>query len=386
MKKALITGIIMVLIAGMLFAGGDSDQGKTGSADEPIRIGVTAPLTGPVALNGQLMKQAIDMAVDDVNNAGGLLGRKVQIFYEDDQATANYSVNAVNKQIFSNKVFAMIGPTLSGNVLAIEQLAAENKLLVLAGVTSPKVPAAKNPWVFTVRANDSLSAKIAFKFSVENLKAKKIGLLHVNDDFGNGALQVIQDYSKEINMPLACVEGLNTGDKDMSGQLLKMKTAGVDAMIVWCHDAEGGIIARQYKEFGLDKNFAFVGTGVFSLQQWYNIVSPEVADGIYSINDYIANNPAPNVQEFHKRYTARYNMSTDLYSAYSWDAIHLLFEGIKRAGVLDTDKVRQALLSMPEYTGVMTVFKFDSSNSGSHQILVVRNKGLTPEVVTTVKE
>jgi branched-chain amino acid transport system substrate-binding protein len=383
MKRVVVLGISLLLMANFLFAAGNS-QGS--SSDEPIRIGVTAPLTGPVALNGQLMRQAIDMAVEDVNNSGGLLGRKVQIFYEDDQATANYSVNAVNKQIFSNKVVAMIGPTLSGNVLAIEQLAAENKLLVLAGVTSPKVTAANNPWVFTIRANDSLSAKIAFKFSIENLKANKIGLLHVNDDFGLGALQVIQDYSKQMNLPLVCVEGLNTGDKDMSGQLLKMKNAGVEAMIVWCHDAEGAIIARQYKEYGLDKQFAFVGTGVFSLAQWYKIVSPEVADGIYSINDYIANNPAPNVQEFNKRYSEKYNMNTDLYSAYSWDGIHLLFEGIRRAGVLDPEKIRQALLDMPPYTGVMTVFKFDEYRAGSHQILVVQNKGLTPGVIATVKE
>lgn len=385
MKKGIIL-LLLMLVPMFLFAGGQAESAGAAKEKEPIRIGVVGPMTGSAAMNGQFMRQAVDLATEEVNASGGVLGRSVKIYYEDDQATPNLALNAVNKQIFGNKVDALIGPHHSSNVLAVEKLVQENKVVLLSGATSPKIKEVNNPWVFRIRASDTLSAKMAVTYAIETLKAKKIGMLHINDDFGTGALSVVKDAMEKRGMELTSVDGFNVGDKDMSGQLLKMKRAGVEALICWSHDAEGGIIARQYKELGLDSQMKMIGSATFSLSQWLSIVSAEVADGIRSVNDFVPSNPLPVVQEFNKKYMEKYNMTTDLYSAAYYDAANILFNAINQAGSLDPDAIRTSLAGMKSYSGVMAEYSFDDYRDGVHQILVVENKGLTPEVVTTVKE
>ena len=360
-----------------------------GETGEEILIGVTGPMTGAAALNGQYMTNATQMAADEWNEKGGILidgvYRPVRLVFEDDQATASTALNAVTKQIHDNGVFALIGPHHSGCVLSVADMCVSENVVLLTGGTSTKISDLGNPNVFRIRASDALTASLAFKYCKDSLGTDKIGMMYINNDFGTGALSVVEEAAKEANVELLAVEGFNTGDTDMSGQLLKMQQAGCEAVVCWSDDAEGAIIARQYHEYGLTDAFALVGSATFSLSNFYSTTDESNADGIYSVNDYAYTNGDPQVVEFEKKYYETFGIHSDLYSAAYYDAANLLFTAMEKAGKADTDAVREALKTI-EYDGVMANDKFDDVNDGIHQILIIRNEGCTPAVETTVYE
>lgn len=375
---------------------GTSDAGTTdvGTGDagdsQPagtIKIGVTGPMTGAAAANGQYMKNAVDLAAEEWNANGGLLGQTIEIVYEDDQATASVALNAVNKQISDNGVFALIGPHNSGCVLSIADLCEQQNVICLTGGTSPKIAELETDNIFRIRASDSLTAALAFKFANENLATDKIGFMYINNDFGTGALEVVQAAAQAANIELLAVEGFTPGDTDMSGQLLKMQSAGCEAVVCWSDDAEGAIIARQYHEYGMDSAYALIGSATFSLSNFYNTVDASYADGIYSVNDFAYTNPDKQVVDFETKYFEKYGIHTDLYSAAYYDAACLLFTAIEKAGSLDSDAVKDVLYNtLGTYDGVMADVTFDEVGDGIHQILIIKNNGSTPEVYETVYE
>lgn len=359
------------------------------SAADTINIGITGPMTGAAALNGQYMVNATQMAADEWNAGGGITidgeQREIKLVSEDDQATASVALNAVTKQVYDNDVFALIGPHNSGCVLSVADMCASENVIMLTGGTSVKISELANENIFRIRASDSLTASLAYKFCLEDLGTEKIGMMYINNDFGTGALQVVEEKAGEAGIELLAVEGFNAGDTDMSGQLLRMKDAGCEAVICWADDAEGAIIARQYHEYGLTEAFTMVGSATFSLSTFYSTTDETNADGIYSVNDYAYTNTDEQVAEFEERYYEQFGIHSDLYSAAYYDAANVLFEAISEAGTLDTDAVREVLQTM-EYDGVMSDIKFDDVNDGIHQILVIKNDGCTPVVETTVYE
>ena len=373
-----------VLLTGLL-AGCVSDA----SAADTINIGITGPMTGAAALNGQYMVNATQMAADEWNADGGITidgeQREIKLVSEDDQATASVALNAVTKQVYDNDVFALIGPHNSGCVLSVADMCDSENVIMLTGGTSVKISELANENIFRIRASDSLTANLAYKFCLEDLGTEKIGMMYINNDFGTGALQVVEEKAGEAGIELLAVEGFNAGDTDMSGQLLRMKDAGCEAVICWADDAEGAIIARQYHEYGLTEAFTMVGSATFSLSTFYSTTDETNADGIYSVNDYAYTNTDEQVAEFEERYYEQFGIHSDLYSAAYYDAANVLFEAISEAGTLDTDAVREVLQTM-EYDGVMSDIKFDDVNDGIHQILVIKNDGCTPVVETTVYE
>lgn len=384
MKKRYSVLCTMAIVTG-LFAGCVSSA----SAADTIKIGVTGPMTGAAALNGQYMTNATSMAADEWNENGGIVidgeAMEVELVFEDDQATASVALNAVTKQVYDNDVFALIGPHNSGCVLSVADLCTSENTIMLTGGTSVKISDLGNENIFRIRASDSLTASLAYKFCRENLETEKIGFMYINNDFGTGALSVVEEAAAEAGIELLAVEGFTPGDTDMSGQLLKMKEAGCEAVICWADDAEGAIIARQYHEYGLTDAFTMIGSATFSLSTFYSTTDETNADGIYSVNDYAYTNTDEQVAEFEEKYYEQFGIHSDLYSAAYYDAANLLLTAISEAGTLDTDAVREVLQSI-EYDGVMANDKFDEVNDGIHQILVIKNEGCSPVVETTVYE
>ena len=384
MKKRNAAICTIAMVTGLLAGCVTSAQ-----AADPITIGVTGPMTGAAALNGQYMTNATQMAADEWNEKGGITidgeQREIKMVFEDDQATASVALNAVTKQVYDNDVFALIGPHNSGCVLSVADLCTSENVIMLTGGTSVKISDLGNENIFRIRASDSLTASLAYKYCMENIGTEKIGMMYINNDFGTGALTVVEEAAKAAGIELLAVEGFNAGDTDMSGQLLKMKDAGCEAVICWADDAEGAIIARQYHEYGLTDAFTMIGSATFSLSTFYSTTDETNADGIYSVNDYAYTNEDEQVAEFEKKYYEKFDIHSDLYSAAYYDAANLLFTAINEAGTLDTDAVREVLKTI-EYDGVMADDKFDEVNDGIHQILVIKNEGCEPTVETTVYE
>lgn len=325
-------------------AGGEQkEQEKPETADsssDKILIGVSASITGSAPTNGLRTQQGAQMAVDEINEAGGILGRQVELYVADDGGTQDTGINATNL-IASQGVVAQVGPTLSGLALAVEEIVANAEYPMLVGATSPKlVTTIDNQWLFRVRASDVIQAKLAAVYATENLNCKKIGLFTNSNDYGSGARTIAEEYLTEKGIEFVS-ESHNTGDTDMTSQVLKLKDAGVDCVIVWTDDAETALAARQFYDLGLD--VPVIGSTSISTPQVNGLCQPEWLDNWYSCTDFTTSNDSELIQNFVKDFQEEYGEDPELYAVTYYSAIYLLKDAMERAGSTDSTQIRDAL-------------------------------------------
>ena len=313
---------------------------ETGTEKDTILIGVSASITGSAPTNGMRTQQGAQMAVDEINEAGGVLGKQLELFVADDGGVQDTGINATNL-IASQGVVAQVGPTLSGLALAVEGIISEAEYPVLVGATSPKlVNTIDNPWLFRIRASDTIQAQLAAVYATENLGCSKIGLFTNSNDYGSGARVVVEEYLTEKGIEYVS-ESHNTGDTDMTSQVLKLKEAGVDCVIVWTDDAETALAARQFYDLGLD--VPIIGSTSISTPQVNELCQPEWLDNWYSCTDFTTSNDSEIVQNFVKSFNTKYGEDPELYAVTYYSAIYLLKDAIERAGSLDSAAIRDAL-------------------------------------------
>ena len=217
MKKLIALLLVLVMVAGLVACAGSNDETKgndtpdttnTENTDdnntdsgEPIYIGLSAKITGADAANGDRMVKAAQMAVDEVNAAGGLLGgRKVELVIQDDATDNAIAVNVANIFAGNDKISAVVGPWNSGMVLAAEGVYKDAKIPFFGLGTNPKLLELDNEYCFFVRANDTLMATCAAKLIIDEFKVKSVGIMYTNNELGTGAMEVIEAACKDVGM------------------------------------------------------------------------------------------------------------------------------------------------------------------------------------------
>ena len=317
----------------------DDTQSPANSGDS-ILIGVSASITGSAPTNGMRTEQGAQMAVDEINVAGGVLGKQLELYVADDGGVQDTGINATNL-IASQGVVAQVGPTLSGLALAVEGIVSDAGYPILVGATSPKlVTTIDNQWLFRVRASDTIQAQLAAVYATENLGCSKIGLFTNSNDYGSGARTVVEEYLTEKGIEFVS-ESHNTGDTDMTGQVLKLKDAGVDCVIVWTDDAETALAARQFYDLGLD--VPVIGSTSISTPPVNELCQPQWLDNWYSCTDFTTSNDSELVQQFVSNFKEKYGEDPELYAVTYYSAIYLLKDAIERAGTTDSAAIRDAL-------------------------------------------
>ncbi len=355
------------------------------TTDGEILIGVSAAITGPAPLDGERTMQGINLAVEEINAQGGVLGKKLKIVAEDDQNTSNIAVNVVNKLVSNEDIVAVLGPHRSANAMATEQIFADAKVPFLTGASSPNlVTKVDNPYFFRIRGSDTFVGSIIAKFALEELKAKKIGVIYNNDDYGTGGRDVVKNYLTEQDCPPVILEGHNTGDMDMTGTITKCKEAGVDCLIVYTHDPEAAILTRQLNELGLD--VPIVGPTTFTLPTYLSLVNAEETEGIYSVTDFVSNNPDPLALNFQEAFYDKYGVNPDLFAACYYTGVYVLKDAIERAGEVSRKAVRDALAETKDLPTVYGNLYANEDGELVHSAVVAEIEDNKPTYLTTVYE
>jgi branched-chain amino acid transport system substrate-binding protein len=323
-------------------AGASAEPTWDGTYKGEVYIGASLALTGSAPLEGARHKTMIQLAVSVVNATGGVQGYKVVCQYEDNANDNTASYNVASKLGADEKILCVIGPQRSAAIAAIDQLVKDLKIPTLCGGTSPAIYDLDNPWMVRFRASDSLVATAAISYMVEPLGLKKIGACYNNDDYGNGARKVAVAWLEAKGMKFEVEEGHNTGDKDMTGGLLKIKDAGCDGMFAWTHAPEMSILIRQFKELGMGDTCTVVGSPTLANQAFYYAVTDEIADGTYSVADFHYTNPDPAVQAFVQKYETVYGYKPDSWGCW-YDGANIVINALKNAKELTREGVMEAL-------------------------------------------
>ncbi len=344
------------------------------AGEAPIKLGEYASLTGKEAGFGQTSHQGVVLALEEINAAGGVLGRPLELAYEDNQTKPGESATAVKKLISRDKVVALIGEVSSGRSLEAGPIAQQGRVpMVAPAATNPKVTQTGN-YIFRVCFIDPFQGTVMAKFAKEDLKAKRVAILSsVSNAYSLG----LAKFFKETFIPgggeVVAEKNFSEGDKDFRAQLTAVKAAGADAVFVPGYYTESALIVRQARDLGLTMPF-FGGDG-WEDEQLLKI-GGEAMNGCYYSTHFSAENTDPVVAAFTAKYKARWNNETPgAFSALGYDAVYVIADAIKRAGGTEGPKLRDALAATKNFAGVTGATTIDKDRNASKPATIIAIKG-----------
>jgi branched-chain amino acid transport system substrate-binding protein len=348
-------------------------------AAEEIRIGFTPPITGIHAASGSLQVKAIKLALKEINAAGGVNGKKIDLRIVDNQSTNPGALAALNKAVEQDKVLALIGCLYSTQVFATSDATKQYGIPTFIGATNVNLTRQGNPWLFRVRPDDSVAAGAMVKYIKEDTKFTKIGLLHDQDAFGTGGADLVEKGAKETGLTVVKRMSTATGTKDLTAELLAMKNAGAEILIFYGHQEATALLQRQMRQLG--SPFKFLGSPSAASKDSLNLAR-EAAEGIWAVVDFV-----PGVSEENRRfaeaYKKEYNEEYDNLSIWTYDGLKILVNAIKKAGE-DRDKIRQAILATRGYKGAQGTFSFTPNGDGLSEVSIVQIEKGQPKLLKII--
>jgi branched-chain amino acid transport system substrate-binding protein len=356
------------LVIGMAVA---EAREKPAAGGEEIRIGFTVPITGASAAEGAYFIKAIKFALKQINQAGGVKGKKINLIMEDTQSSNPGALAALQKCVEQDKVLALVGPVKSTQIMAMSDAIKSYAIPTMIGGTNASLTRKGNPWLFRVRPDDSIAAAAMVKYIKEDLKFAKVGILHDTDAFGTGGADLVEQYTKENGLTLVKREKYTTKDKDFTAQLLSLKNAGAQIMVVYGTNPEDvAIIQRQYRQLG--SPFKYIGSPSSAGRDCLNL-SKEAAEGLLAIIDFVPGQSETS-RKYAEDYRKEYKEEFDANSIWAYDGLNILVNAIRKAGE-DRNKIREALLATKGYKGVLGTFSFTPNGDGLSEVSVVQIKG-----------
>jgi branched-chain amino acid transport system substrate-binding protein len=346
-----------------------------GIAQEPIKIGAFGPMTGGAAGNGQSEREAIELVVDEVNSAGGLLGRKIQVIYGDDAGKPEQAVSIVKRFITADKVTVIIGGISSPTSMAASQVTREEKVpQIMVASTAARITLQGNPWIFRSAVPDvKLSADLADFIAQKFPNIKRMAAIYVNDDFGKGGVNGFTEAAKKHGIQIVAEEKYTRGDVDYTAQLTKIRAANPDAILDWSRYHEGALIAKQVKQMGIMAPI-FGCDGIAHPK--YIELGGDAVNGVYYATHFSPATSAhlPVARRLVEKMRAKYGKEPDYTHSEAYDATLVVVDAIKRAGSLDHEKIRAAMAST-DLEGTRGRIRFDKNGDPTFDTHVVKVVG-----------
>ncbi len=334
----------------------------------PINFAFIAPLTTANALIGASMKTGAEMAVDELNAAGGIKGRKVQLLMEDNADKNEVAVNALNKVLAEKPAALMLGST-SSQTMAMSPVIQKEKLPTLILGSSPTLTDSGNPFFFAPRVTDEYAAIGAVRFATQVLKKQKVAVFHAAEEFGTSVAPIIIRELKNQGLTPVDVEAGPSGDKDYTPQLLKIKNSGADVLLAWVLPAPGLLLEQQMKQ--LQMTIPVVANPVFSLTSVLKLAQPGQLAGTYALTDALPDQSTdPKVQAWTKKYMDKYKDTPDLFAALSYDSVMMLAQIVGQVGT-DPEAMRKGLASLKDYKGIGNTYTADEKGRLAKQMVIV---------------
>ncbi|HEX4986079.1 MAG TPA: ABC transporter substrate-binding protein [Burkholderiales bacterium] len=341
-------------------------------AAEPIRIGVVSTLTGPYAEWGTFEVNGLNLALEDIRKAGGILGHPVELQIEDNASTNPGTVLSFTKLFADPSIKGIIGPIASTQVQAASPAIARAGVPTMIGGTDPSLTHIDNKWVFRARPNDLYSSRVIADFGVNTLKLKKWAIVHATDAFGNGGAKALTEELRRLGVTPLLDQGYTSNSQDFAPVVLAVKKSGAEVLGTYMTvPADQGIFAKQLRQLGV--NIQWIGsptTATVTTRQ----LAGEALYGSYAVADFNAEaNDA--ARTYTKRYFERYGIYPDNFSTWAYDALHILAAAMNNAKSTEPEAVRQAILAIKGYKGLEGTYDFDARGDGLHGYNVVKNEG-----------
>lgn len=358
-------GIRVALLAALVATGS-----MLAMAADTLKIGVVAPQTGPGAESGKFQVQGAKLAADEINKAGGVLGRQIELVIEDDQTTNPGAVLAFSKLAGDKDIPAFIGSIRSTQVHAMAPDILKVGKPMMIGGTDPQLTHMGNQWLFRCRPNDIYSARVISDFGVKTLNLKKWAIVHSTDAFGTNGMKNLSEALKKQGAEVVLVQGYTNNSQDFTPVALAVKQSGANVMGTYMtFEPDQGIFAKQLRQLGV--NIGWVGSPTTATTTALKLAGPALY-GSYAVVDFNRDSSAE-AKAFAAKYEAAYKSAPDIFSSWSYDAVHVLALAINSAKSLDPKAIRSAILAIKGHKGAEGTYSFDQNGDGLHGYNIVKN-------------
>jgi branched-chain amino acid transport system substrate-binding protein len=354
---------------------------KKGSENE-IVVGQFGSMTGAEATFGQSTDEGVRLAVDEINSAGGIKGKKIKLVTMDNQGKAEEAAAVVTKLIEQEKAIAILGEVASSRSLAAAPIAQAKKIpMISPSSTNPKVTAV-GEFIFRVCFIDPFQGTVMAKFATEHLKVKKVAILRdVKSDYSVGLADFFMEKLKELGGSVVGDQSYQSGDVDFKAQLTQLKQLSPEAIFIPGYYTDVGLIARQARELGI--NVPLMGGDGWDSPKLSEI-GQKAIDGGYFSNHYSNETSDPVAVEFQKKFKEKYNKSPDGLSAAGYDAARVLFKAMEAAPDLKTQSIRDQIALIKDFPGVTGRITINEQRNATKSAVVVQVAGATNKYITTV--
>ena len=347
---------ILLAVCMLTFAGCGGDQAAS-SGDE-IVVGSNFELTGNHAQYGSNANNGFKLAIKEINEKGGINGKKVKIVEADAKSETAESVNAATKLISDDKVKAIIGPAVTANVIAESDVAAQNKISVIApAATNPDVTVENGevkPYIFRSCFIDPQQGTVMAEFASKDLNAKTAVLyLDSSSDYSKSLGKVFKEKFEAAGGKVVMEEAFLAKDQDFKATLTKIQTANADVIFVPAYYEEVGNIVKQARELGITA--AMLGTDGWDDPKVIDIAGKDALNNTYFCTHYFEKDDE--VQPFIEAYNKEYGTAPNVFAALGYDAGKMLIDAINRGGE-DGEKIRESIENIKDLqvgTGKMTM-------------------------------
>lgn len=352
----------------------DGAAATTTTQTGPIKVGVFMDLSGQTSSFGQASVNGMQLAVTEINAAGGVLGRPLELVIEDDQGRPEQAATVVTKLVNQDKVVAILGEVASSNSLAAAPIAQQAGVpMITPSSTNPKVTQVGD-YVFRVCFIDPFQGAAMAKFAASTLEAKTAAiLLDVNSDYSRGLTQFFTEAFNAAGGTIVDTQSYTQTDRDFSGQLTAVRAKKPDVIYIPGYYTQAGVIARQARQLGITQ--PLLGGDGWDAPQLFEL-GGEALDGAFLSNHYSVDDPSPVIQAFVETFKRTYGGTVpDAMAVLAYDATKVLADAIGRAGTTDGVALRDAIAATRGFPGVAGAITINAERNADKPITVLEIRG-----------
>ncbi len=342
-------------------------------AANAIVVGHVASMTGDTATFGRSADQGMRMAIEEINAAGGALGKPIELITEDDRSVTEEARTAAQKLLQRDQVVALLGEVASSRSLAAAPEAQRARVpMISPGSTNPKVTEVGD-YIFRACFIDPFQGAVMARFAIDDLHAKRLAILFdFKQDYSVGLADFFRETARKLGAEIVADERYTSGDIEFRAQLTTIRAAKPDAIFVPGYYTELGLIAKQARELGID--VPLLGGDGWDSEKTIEI-GGQAVEGYYFSTHYAADSDSPRVQAFVTEFRTKYGATPDAMAALGYDTARILADALGRAGSTDGPGLRDAIAATKGFEGVTGKISMDEQRNARKDAVVLEIKG-----------
>jgi branched-chain amino acid transport system substrate-binding protein len=336
-----------------------------------IKIGYFGDLTGPTFNFGRSAYNGVLLAVDEINQAGGINQRRIDVVIEDDKGSPEEAARRTTKLIDADKVVAIIAGGTSSNSLAAAPKAQSSQVPLISPSSTDPAVTQTGDYIFRACFVDSFQGEVMASFAVHTLKAQKAAILYdFNSPYGRGLTEYFKLSFTKLGGRIVSEQTYAQEDPDFKGQLSTIRSSEPDVIYIPGYYGDVALIAKQARMIGLTQPL-LGGDGWDAPELWQ--LGGDALNGSYISTHYSVDDPSPAIQAFVETYKQRYgNLLPDAHAALAYDAARILFDAMSRGGLTDNARLRNALAQTKNFPGVTGIINIDANRNAVKPAVVLK--------------